>query len=105
LLQGVARYRDGVILYSLGNFVFGSYSPDASRSAIAELVFRDGRVREVKLYPINVLNAEVVFQPFVLQDRAADDVVAQLQRMSQPLGTAIENRNGVAVITLRDGAN
>ena len=105
LLQGIGRYRDGVILYSLGNFVFGSYSPDAVRSAIAEMQFRNGRVREVKLYPINVLNTEVVFQPTLLKDRAADEVVAQLQRLSQPLGTVVENRAGVAVITLRDASN
>ena len=105
LLQGIGRYRDGVILYSLGNFVFGSYSPDAVRSAIAELRFRNGRVREVKLYPINVLNTEVVFQPTLLKDQAADEVVAQLQRLSQPLGTVVENRAGVAVITLRDASN
>lgn len=104
-LQGVARYRDGVILYSLGNFVFGSYSPDAVRSAIAELRFRNGRVREVKLYPINVLNTEVVFQPTLLKDQDANEVVAELQRLSQSLGTEVENRAGVAVIPLHDATN
>lgn len=105
LLQGIERYRDGVILYSLGNFVFGSYSPDAARSAIARLTLRGGHVRAVALYPIDVLNAEVVFQPYVLRGRAADEVVAQLQRISRPLGTTIENRAGVAVVTFGEGAN
>jgi len=105
LLQGIARYRDGVILYSLGNFVFGSYSKDAARSAIAELQFENGRVSEVKLYPINVFNPDVVFQPYVLKDKAADEVVAELQRLSQPLGAVVENRAGVAVISLRSTAN
>jgi poly-gamma-glutamate capsule biosynthesis protein CapA/YwtB (metallophosphatase superfamily) len=102
LLQPVARYRDGVILYSLGNFVFGSYSPDATRSAIAELRLRNGRVREVKLYPINVQNTEVVFQPYLLSGAAADQVVGELQEISRPFGTAIENRGGVATISVQD---
>ena len=102
LLQGIERYRDGVILYSLGNFVFGSYSPDAARSAIAEFQFRNGRAREVKLYPINVLNSEVVFQPYLLIGPAADQVVSELQRLSQPLGAAIENRDGIAIVPVRD---
>lgn len=104
VLQGVERYRHGVILYSLGNFVFGSYSPYATRSAVAVLSLRDGRVREVKLYPLNVKNAEVVFQPYVLTGAAADDVVRELQQMSTALGTVLENRGGVAVLTLAPGA-
>jgi poly-gamma-glutamate capsule biosynthesis protein CapA/YwtB (metallophosphatase superfamily) len=102
LLQPVARYRDGVILYSLGNFVFGSYSPDATRSVIAELRLRNGRVREVRLYPINVQNTEVVFQPYLLSGAAGDQLIAKLQRMSSPFGTVIENRGGVATISLQD---
>lgn len=100
VLQGVERYRDGLILYSLGNFVFGSYSREATRSAIAVLSIAQDRVRELRMHPINVKNAEVVFQPHLLTGTAADEVVEQLQRMSQPLGVAFENRGGVAVFNL-----
>ncbi len=103
VLQGVERYREGVILYSLGNFVFGSYSPSATRSAIAVLTFENDRARELQLYPLNVKNAEVVFQPRLLTGRAADAVVEELRRLSEPLGTALENRAGVAVLTLAPG--
>lgn len=105
VLQGVERYRDGLILYSLGNFVFGSYSKAATRSAIAVLSLQARQVRELKLYPINVNNAEVVFQPYVLTGKAADEVVAQLQQLSQPLGAVIENRGGIGVLTLPQAGN
>lgn len=104
VLQGVEHYRDGVILYSLGNFVFGSYSPHATRSAIAMLTLRDGRVRELRLYPINVKNVEVVFQPYLLGGPAADEVVEGLRRLSQPLGTTLENRAGVGMLVLPESA-
>lgn len=104
VLQGIEHYRGGVILYSLGNFVFGSYSAQATRSAIAVLTLRDGRVRELALHPIDVNNFEVVFQPRLLSGRAADEVVENLQRYSQPLGTVIQNRGGVAVLTVTGGA-
>lgn len=100
VLQGVERYGDGLILYSLGNFVFGSYSADATRSAIALLSIRNGRVTELTLHPINVKNADVVFQPYVLNGAAADEVIEQMQRLSRPLGVSFENRNGVAVYTV-----
>ncbi len=102
VLQGVERYRDGVILYSLGNFVFGSYSMVATRSAIAELTFRNGRLHRLRLIPINVKNAEVVFQPRPLAGRDADEVVDTLQRLSRPLDTYFENRDGIAVMVIRD---
>ena len=100
VLQGVERYRDGVILYSLGNFVFGSYSRTATRSAVAELEVRDGRVRRVRLHPINVDNVAVVFQPYPLAGIEADAVVQELQRLSWELGTPVYNRGGVAVLEL-----
>lgn len=104
VLQGVERYRDGVILYSLGNFVFGSYDPKATRSAIATLSLRNGRVYQVALQPIDVNNFDVVFQPRLLSGRAADEVVENLQRYSRALDTVVENRNGVAVLTATDAS-
>jgi len=100
VLQGVERYRDGVILYSLGNFVFGSYSQTAVRSVIALLDIAGGRVRELRLQPINVKNVEVVFQPQLLRGAEADETVRVLQDLSLALGTALENRDGVAVLRL-----
>jgi poly-gamma-glutamate synthesis protein (capsule biosynthesis protein) len=102
VLQGVERYRDGVILYSLGNFVFGSYSREATTSVVAVLSFRDRRVRKVALHPINVNNAEVVFQPYLLSGSAANDVVERIVGMSRPLGATFENRNGVAVLDVSE---
>ena len=98
VLQGVEHYKDGVILYSLGNFAFGSYSNTATRSAIALLTFRDKQWRELRMIPLNVKNAEVVFQPHPLVGRDATEVVEHLQQLSQLLGTTLENRDGVAVL-------
>lgn len=98
VLQGVEQYKHGVILYSLGNFAFGSYSNTATRSAVALLTFRDRQWRELKMVPLNVKNAEVVFQPRPLVGRDATEVVEHLQQLSQSLGTTLENRDGVAVL-------
>ncbi len=99
ILQAVERYQDGVILYSLGNFAFGSFSNIATRSVMALLTFRDRQWSELRLLPINVRNAEVVFQPRPLAGRDAAEVVEQLQQLSQARQTALENRDGVAVLT------
>ncbi len=116
VLQGVERYKNGVILYSLGNFAFGTYGPEAFRSAIATLTFREQwrrdaptteprmhmKLAELQLHPLNVRNAEVVFQALPLTGKEADKVVTELQQLSQPLNTRLENRNGVAVLTIEN---
>lgn len=100
ILQGVERYRDGVILYSLGNFVFGSYSRSAIRSVVAQLLFDDRGLREVRLVPINVNNIAFNFQPKLLSPEAAAVSVTHLQTLSRPLGTELANEDGVAVLRL-----
>lgn len=90
ILQGVERYKDGLIFYSLGNFVFGSYSYSARVSAMARVSFEAGKVREAELIPINVFNPEVVFQPKVLQGAVAGRVIADLDSLSKPLATRVQ---------------
>jgi poly-gamma-glutamate capsule biosynthesis protein CapA/YwtB (metallophosphatase superfamily) len=99
ILQAVERYQDGVILYSLGNFAFGSYSNTATRSVVALLTFRNRQWSELRLLPINVRNAEVVFQPRPLSGRDAAEVVETLQQLSQARQTVLENHDGVALLT------
>jgi len=105
ILQGVERYRDGVILYSLGNFVFGSYSRSAIRSVVAQLIFDDRGLREVRLVPINVNNIAFNFQPKLLSPEAAAASVEHLQTLAAALGTELANQDGVAVLRLPDGAS
>ncbi|HEY5683473.1 MAG TPA: CapA family protein [Sulfuricaulis sp.] len=98
ILQGVERYQHGVILYSLGNFAFGSYSNTATRSAIALLTFRDARWQTLRLFPLNVKNAEVVFQPRTLAGQEAARVVGHLQQLSLQHGTVLEHHDDSAVL-------
>jgi len=100
ILQGIEHYKDGVILYSLGNFTFGSYSKDAQVSAVAELIFDGSRVATLRLYPINVNNFEVEFQPKPLTGANAARVVEELRTLSAALKTEIVNDAGTALLRL-----
>jgi len=100
ILQAVERYRDGVILYSLGNFTFGSYSKQAQVSAVAELNFDGSRLASVRLHPINVNNFEVEFQPRPLNGEAADRVVQELAELSALRQTTLVMDQGTAFLAL-----
>jgi poly-gamma-glutamate synthesis protein (capsule biosynthesis protein) len=100
ILQGIEHYKHGIIFYSLGNFVFGSYSRKATRSIIALLNLRGAKVLEVKLIPVNVDNIELVFQPQPLVEEQANEVIVELKRLSKPLSTTIMAVNGVGLVQL-----
>lgn len=97
ILQGVERYNDGLVLYSLGNFAFGSFSPSAKTSALAQVrLCRQGRVA-FRLLPLNVNNFQVYFQPRVMDGAAGRSVLRELQELSEPLGMRLEWRDGAIV--------
>jgi len=86
VLQGIERYRDGVIFYSLGNFAFGSGSRASDRSIVARITL-DGGIRQVEVFPLNVLNRQVRFQPRVLVGERGEQVIRKLNRLSAGMGT------------------
>ena len=52
-LQGIERYKEKVIAYSLGNFIFGGNGRSDYETAVLRLVLRDS-VADVELIPIQV---------------------------------------------------
>ena len=90
VLQGIERYKKGIIFYSLGNFAFGSFSPSADRSIIARITMDDG-IKAVELVPLNVLNSEVRFQPKPLKGKRRKAVIEHLNLISREMGTIIVN--------------
>ena len=68
VVQGVEIYQGVPIFYSLGNFAFASYSETARIGLIAVVDFAEGKAVNIKAIPINVFNAEVNFQPQLIQD-------------------------------------
>lgn len=95
ILQGIERYNDGLVLYSLGNFAFGSFSRAATTSALAQITLCDNKqAADFQLQPLNVSNHEVFFQPKVVTGEA---VLEELQAMSGPLGVALQLKGGVIV--------
>lgn len=101
VLQGVEYYRDGIIFYSLGNFVFGSYSPSARESIIARIVMEGGRISAVEAIPINVNNFEVHFRPEVLDGKKGEAVISKLSKISNNFGSYVSYAEGRGVVMKR----
>lgn len=101
VLQGIEIYKDGLIAYSLGNYVFGSYSKRVKDSIILEIDCAKDSLIQAKIYPINVLNPEVQFNPQLRQGDDAQRVLNDLRAYSSQFKTNIESQGDVGVIKIR----
>ena len=100
ILQGIERYENGVIFYSLGNFIFASRSKSADVSAIIRLKLDDGDGhREAEILPLDVLYLRVGFQPQLLSGKYAVTVIEKLNHLSKPFKTEIQSKNGKYFLT------
>lgn len=104
VLQGIERYGDGIVFYSLGNFTFGSYSEIARTSAIAHVSVNADGAQEIELVPIDVYNPAVLFRPVPLRGAAAEAAARELGRLAEPLGTRLRVEDGRALLTLEQSA-
>lgn len=93
VLQGIERYKNGLIFYSLGNFAFASLSAASDGSVIARISL-DGGVKEVELIPLNVLNREVRFQPQVATGTGGRKIIDHMNILSRQMGTFVINDDG-----------
>jgi len=93
VLQGVERYKGGIIFYSLGNFTFASKSTTADVSAIVRLRLNDAQ-REAELLPLDVLYRRVGFQPRLLNGERGAAVIGKINELSRPFKTEIRAHDG-----------
>lgn len=103
VLQGFEIYKNRLIAYSLGNYVFGSYSSHARHSAILRVHLAPARLLSAEIIPISVFNADVEFQPRILRGEQRSAVLADLTELSRPLngGRCIINEDGRIVQNLQ----
>lgn len=75
-VQRVQRHRGGLVVHSLGNFVFDmDFSRETQQGVVADLVFRGDRLRAVRFTPY-VIGAD--FAPRVVRGERAREVLAPL---------------------------
>ena len=85
VLQGIEVYKNKIIVYSLGNFIFASYSNKAADSILLNLLFSKSGITDVKVDPINVNNYEVQFIPQFLEGIKKSKVIEYLNQISNGL--------------------
>lgn len=77
LLWPIERYRNGLIFYSLGNFVFDLWARDTKLSVIADIRLKEGEAPDYSLVPV------VIKDDFTLVPADATDSREILTRLTE----------------------
>ncbi len=85
VVQGLEWYKGKLIAYSLGNFIFGSYSERVKESIILKINIASDDTINAEVIPINVYNKAVNFSPKPLQGKKRGEFLQHLERLSSEL--------------------
>jgi poly-gamma-glutamate capsule biosynthesis protein CapA/YwtB (metallophosphatase superfamily) len=88
VVQGIEIFKNKIVAYSLGNFIFGSYSENVQESMLLELLYGTNGFEQCKVHPINVYNREVDFQPYFLEGYKRIQFLQNLQNLSLELNNS-----------------
>ncbi|GGE72204.1 poly-gamma-glutamate capsule biosynthesis protein [Streptosporangium jomthongense] len=87
LLWPIERYKNGLIFYSLGNFVFDLWARDTKLSVIADICLREGEAPDYSLIPV-VIGEDFTVAP--ADATASREILARLSENSQPVNMTAE---------------
>lgn len=87
IVQGIEIYKDKLIAYSLGNFIFGSYSESARDSYLLKINVTENNEILSQIIPISVYNKEVDFRPEILTGARKTQFIEHMNKISAELNT------------------
>ncbi|MGD2136090.1 MAG: CapA family protein [Gemmatimonadales bacterium] len=106
VLQGLERYGDGLIAYSLGNFVFDNVSATPRYSGVLKVVLdgADGCLRRVTFDPV-FIQPTPEHRPVRADPAQAEWIRSRVTRLSAELGAEWEWVEGRLVLPASDGGS
>ncbi len=98
--RGVEVYRGRVILYSLGNFVFGHNHTYWMDNYVARLTLGTESVVSVEILPV-AGTGNHLSQPYLLDGGDAERVLEDIAALSEKLGTTLRIEEAVGWVEIR----
>jgi len=85
VIQSIEIYKNGLIFYSLGNFLFGSYGKHSKTGIIVKTEINKNIVKDAQIIPINVDNVVTQFQPTILKNEEFEKIIHEINDISMEL--------------------
>ncbi len=96
-LQGVEFYKNGVIIYSLGNLIFDQHDSLGNIGALARITFVDDFVQRVELIPVETLTHFAQPNPF-----PPAQALTYIRRLCEPFGTRVKIEKNSLILSPPD---
>lgn len=93
-LEGIEVFQGKPILYSMGNFVFDQREGERMESAIFKIDYAEGWGWQIMAKPIWIPRSRM--GPIYPETARRDKILARLAKISKPLGTTLQIRDGKA---------
>lgn len=88
ILQGIEQYHNGLVAYSLGNFIFDlNYLVELRSSVILECRLSKNGIVDYELHPVYI---DKYYRPIVLNGEEKNRALLKLKRLSSILGKVTE---------------
>lgn len=91
--QGIEVYKERVIAYSLGNFIFSPGSSEGRPSLILNVKVEQGKISAMQVYPVYIDG----IQPRVLTGKRGQAWLKEIIRRSQPFKTPLSMETSTTV--------
>lgn len=98
VLQGIERYKHGLVAYSLGNFAFGTYNKNKDSMILRVTFDAQGALKRATILPILVFNEKIRFRPIVYGRNDSKRVIDHLSVISRDLNTSLVFTDGIGVV-------
>jgi poly-gamma-glutamate synthesis protein (capsule biosynthesis protein) len=85
VLQSIETYKDKLILYSLGNFIFDNTGKLQKESVIFRCQFKNKQLIKPELIPIYINNCK----PEIASKQTSSDILEHLNKISKPFNTSL----------------
>lgn len=104
VIQGIEKRKGSLIVYSLGNFVFGgNTNPKDKDTMIFQQTFvvKDGKVQKkkskAKIIPCSLSSISTInnYQPMVVKGKTKQRIITRLNGMSQKYGIKIQKSGAI----------
>lgn len=100
--QGIEKYKNGVIIYSLGNFLFGSKNQFLNHNIAVMIHFLDGEIQYCEIIPIFGKFQTADHKIKTLDYKEAQEYLYEYSVLCDKLGTKLEVVNGRGYIFFRN---
>jgi poly-gamma-glutamate synthesis protein (capsule biosynthesis protein) len=82
VLEGIEKYHDGLIAYSLGNFVFGTKGSAIKESALLEIEVSANKIENYNFIPLDVSDG-YRHQPKVAEGKTKNAILRNIKKYSE----------------------